>query len=237
VNFLQVNNLKKTFGTFIFNVSFYVNSGETLVVAGPSGSGKTTLLNLLLGLIPMECGEVLINGKDAAYLPAWKRNMAIVFQDLALFPHLNVMGNVEYGLKIRRIEKKERRRIITEMLKIVNLSGFEKRQIETLSGGEKQRVAIARALAINPDVLLFDEPFSGLDAPLRRELAAQFAVIRKKTSAPWIFVTHNMEDAALLGDRIALFNHGKIIETGVVSEMLARPRTQFAAGFFSVVNP
>jgi ABC-type Fe3+/spermidine/putrescine transport system ATPase subunit len=155
----------------------------------------------------------------------------VVFQDLALFPHLNVGNNIAYGPFIRRIPRRERRRITAEVLEMVKLTGFEKRRIETLSGGERQRVAIARALAASPDLLLLDEPFSSLDAPLRRELRREFAGLRSQSPIPCVFVTHDREEAAVLGDRIALMSGGKIVEAGPGREVFRFPKTEFGGRF------
>ncbi|MDL2230093.1 ABC transporter ATP-binding protein, partial [Treponema sp. OttesenSCG-928-L16] len=165
-------------------------------------------------------------------LPAWKRNIAVVFQDLALFPHLDVEANVSYSPFIRRVPKAERRKIAAEQLEAVRLEAYGKRRIHTLSGGEQQRTAIARALAAQPRALLLDEPFSSLDAPLRRELRRQFLTLREKSPIPCVFVTHDREEAAVLGGRIALMSEGKIIESGNSRDMFLAPKTAFAADFF-----
>ena len=209
-----------------------METGETLVLTGPSGSGKTTALNLIAGFIKQDAGQLLIDGTDAGALPPWKRDISIVFQDLALFPHLNVAGNVQYGLFIRGVKKPERRRAVTEALSAARLSGFEKRRIAGLSGGEKQRVAIARALASSPRLLLMDEPFSSLDVPLRRAVREEFLEIRRRSTVPCIFVTHDREEAALLGTRIALMKDGRIVESGPPRDLFQRPRTAFCAEFF-----
>jgi putative spermidine/putrescine transport system ATP-binding protein len=202
------------------------------VLTGPSGSGKTTALNLIAGFIKQDAGHILIDGEDAGALPPWKRDIAIVFQDLALFPHLSVAGNVQYGLFIRGVKKAERRCAMAEALSAARLSGFEKRRINELSGGEKQRVAIARALAASPRLLLMDEPFSSLDTPLRRAVQEEFLEIRGRSPIPCIFVTHDREEAALLGDRIALMKDGRIVECAAPRDLFLNPRTSFCAEFF-----
>ncbi|MDR0554557.1 MAG: ABC transporter ATP-binding protein [Treponema sp.] len=240
---LEAKGLRKRYGTFGVTLDFAVNSGEILVLAGPSGCGKTTALNLIAGLINAEGGELLIDGEDAGGLPPWKRNIAVVFQDLALFPHLTVGQNVAYGPFIQGIGREERRRIVGETLEKVRLRGFEKRRVHTLSGGERQRAAIARALAASPRALLMDEPFSSLDAPLRRELRGEFREMLSRSncgvergvssrSAPCVFVTHDREEAAALGDRIALMADGEIRETGTGRELFLSPKTEFTARFF-----
>jgi len=230
---LEVKSLKKTYGDFSLSLDLSVGEGETLALVGASGSGKTTALNLIAGLAEPEAGSVIINGEDVTALPAYKRNISVVFQELALFPHLDVGGNIAYGLFIRGVTRKERRRIIEETLEIVHLpSGYATRRIDTLSGGERQRVAIARSLASSPRALLLDEPFSSLDAPLRKSLRREFLEIRSHSNAPCIFITHDREEAVMLGDRVALMSGGRIIEIGTGRDMLLAPKTETAARFF-----
>ena len=229
---LEVIGLRRNYGDFSLSLELHVASGETLALVGPSGSGKTTALNLIAGLAAPEEGKVLIGGEDLSALPSWKRNISIVFQDLALFPHLDVGGNISYGLFIRRVPRKERTRIIEETLKIVRLSGYAGRRINSLSGGERQRVAIARALASSPRALLLDEPFSSLDAPLRKEMRVQFLEIRSHSNAPCVFVTHDREEAVMLGDKIALLSEGRVVESGSGHDLFLSPKTEFAARFF-----
>ena len=239
---LDVINLKKTYGDFSVMLNFSVGMGETLALVGPSGSGKTTALNLISGLAQSEGGQLLSGGRDISSLPSWKRNISVVFQDLALFPHLDVGKNIAYGLFIKKVPLSERNRIVDEMLELVRLTGFAKRRIHTLSGGERQRVAIARALASRPNALLLDEPFSSLDAPLRSSLRKEFLDIRKREaaaagtlssrSAPCIFVTHDQEEAVMLGDKIALMSEGRIIECGTGRDLVLSPVHEFTARFF-----
>jgi len=230
---LEVKSLKKTYGDFSLSLDLSVGEGETLALVGASGCGKTTALNLIAGLAQPESGAVIIDGEDVTSLPAHKRNISVVFQELALFPHLDVGGNIAYGLFIRGVTRKERRRVIEETLEIVHLpSSYASRKIDTLSGGERQRVAIARSLASNPRALLLDEPFSSLDAPLRKSLRREFLEIRSHSNAPCIFVTHDREEAVMLGDRVALMSGGRVVEIGTGRELLLAPKTQETARFF-----
>ena len=229
---LEASGLTKNYGSFKVVLDLIVNEGETLVLAGPSGSGKTTAINLIAGLSAPDSGSLISNGEDICELPCWKRNVSVVFQDLALFLHLDVGGNIAYGLKIRKTPKAERLKIIDEMLKLVRLPGYASRRIHTLSGGERQRVAIARSLALSPRALLLDEPFASLDTPLRLEMRWEFLTIRAASRAPCIFVTHDREEAAMLGDRIALMSQGRIVETGSAKELFTAPKTEFTREFF-----
>jgi len=229
---LEVKALKKSYGNFSVLLDLSVGAGETLALVGPSGCGKTTTLNLIAGLIEPESGSINIDGEDITSLPAWKRNVSVVFQDLALFPHLDVGGNIAYGLFIKGVPKKERRLVVEKTLEIVRLQGYSGRRIDTLSGGERQRVAIARALASSPRALLLDEPFSGLDAPLRKSLRNDFLEIRAHSKAPCVFITHDREEALMLGDKVALMKDGRIVETAKGRDILIAPKTEFAAEFF-----
>jgi putative spermidine/putrescine transport system ATP-binding protein len=229
---LEVRSLTKTYGDFSVSLDLSVDAGETLALVGASGSGKTTALNLIAGLAEPESGSVIIDGEDITGLPAYKRNISVVFQELALFPHLDVGGNIAYGPFIRGVTRNERLRIIEENLEIVHLPGYASRRIDTLSGGERQRVAIARSLASSPRALLLDEPFSSLDAPLRKSLRREFLEIRSHSRAPCIFVTHDREEAVMLGDRVALMSGGRIIESGPGRDLLLAPKTEEAARFF-----
>jgi len=229
---IEAIGIKKSYGNFSVSLDFSVDKGETLALVGPSGSGKTTALNLVAGLAEMEEGKLIIDGEDSGGLPCWKRNVSVVFQDLALFPHLDVGGNIAYGLFVRKVPKKDRMKIVESSLELVRLPGYASRRVHTLSGGEKQRVAIARALASKPRALLMDEPFSSLDAPLRKEMRHEFLDIRSRSDAPCIFVTHDREEAAMLGDRLALMANGRIVETGTARELFLAPKTEFASRFF-----
>ncbi|MDR3113912.1 MAG: ABC transporter ATP-binding protein [Treponema sp.] len=229
---LEVKQVTKTYGELSICLDLTVAEGETLALVGPSGCGKTTALHLIAGLIQAEQGSLWSNGEDISRLPPWKRHIAVVFQDLALFPHLDVGKNIAYGLFIQGTPRAERRQRIGDLLRLLRLRGYEKRRIASLSGGERQRIAIARALAASPRALLLDEPFSSLDAPLRRDIRREFVDLRQESRAPCIFVTHDREEAAVLGDRIALMAAGGIVETGPSREVFLFPRTATGARFF-----
>ena len=231
---LDIIDLKKSYGDFSVSLNLSVGVGETLSLVGPSGSGKTTALNLISGLAKSESGSLLSGGEDITLLPCWQRNVSVVFQDLALFPHLDAGQNIAYGLFIKKVNKKERQLIVDEMLELVRLEGFAKRRIHTLSGGERQRIAIARALASRPRALLLDEPFSSLDAPLRNSLRRDFLEMKKGalSNVPCIFVTHDQGEAVMLGDRVALMSAGKIVECAPGRELLLNPKKEFTARFF-----
>jgi ABC-type Fe3+/spermidine/putrescine transport system ATPase subunit len=229
---IEIYGLRKRYGDFSLTLDFSVADREILVLAGPSGCGKTTALNLIAGFAQPSGGSVLVDKKPVTGLPPWKRNIAVVFQDLALFPHLNVEKNITYGLFIRGVCREERRRIAADVLRVVRLEGYETRPIHTLSGGERQRVAIGRALAVSPQALLLDEPFSSLDIPLRRALRQEFLEIHAESGVPCIFVTHDREEAAVLGDRIALMSAGHILELGSDRELFLSPKTEFGVRFF-----
>ena len=229
---LEAVRLTKTYGELSICLDLTVAEGETLALVGPSGCGKTTALHLIAGLIQAEQGILRSNGEDISRLPPWKRHIAVVFQDLALFPHLDVGRNIAYGLFTQGIAKAERQQRVEEMLRILRLPGYEKRRIHALSGGERQRIAIARALAASPRALLLDEPFSSLDAPLRRDIRQEFLDLRLASSAPCIFVTHDREEAAVLGDRIALMSAGRIVETGCGRDVFLFPQSETGAHFF-----
>jgi ABC-type Fe3+/spermidine/putrescine transport system ATPase subunit len=230
---LELRNIRKQRGSFRLEIeSLEAAAGETLVLAGDSGCGKTTVLNIIAGLVESDAGQVLLDGRPLDGVPPWKRRVSLVFQDLALFPHLDTAQNVAYSAFLRGLSKSGRERTAREFLEIVHLPGYERRRVSTLSGGERQRAAIARALAAKPDILLLDEPFSSLDAPLRRRLRSEFSALFRTLKIPCIFVTHDQEEAAVLGGRIAFMRGGSVIETGTPEKLFLSPETRAAADFF-----
>jgi putative spermidine/putrescine transport system ATP-binding protein len=214
-----------------------IAAGETMVLLGPSGCGKTTTLRLIAGLeAPDPGGTVIFDGRDVTRVPVEKRNVGIVFQSYALFPHLNVAANVGYGLRIRRHHPEDVRARVTEMLELVRLTELADRRIDQLSGGQKQRVALARAIAISPRVLLLDEPLAALDAKLREHLRAELRDLLRRVGITAVYVTHDQAEAMTLGDRIAVMNAGRIEQTGTPREIYRMPRTPFVAEFVGNVN-
>lgn len=237
---IEAIGLTKNYGDFSVCVDFRVDRGETLVLAGPSGCGKTTALMMVAGLLPADAGSILSGGADVTAVPAWERRMGVVFQDLALFPHLDVGGNVGFSPFVRGMPRAERKALVEACLSAVRMEGYSRRRIATLSGGERQRIAIARALAARPGALLMDEPFSSLDAPLRLSLRSEVKGLPAREGIPCLFVTHDREEAASLATRIAVMDGGRIIEEGRPADLFRRPRTAFAARFLgagAVVPP
>jgi ABC-type Fe3+/spermidine/putrescine transport system ATPase subunit len=235
---LEVHHLFKTYeGSPLLNdISFTVNTGETICLLGASGSGKSTLLRIIARLEDAEAGFVSFDGKDLTALPAHLRDFGLVFQDYALFPHLNVRENLAFGLKMRRLPQSEITERVVNSLEMVNLSGFAERQVTDLSGGEQQRVALARALATRPRLLMFDEPLGALDRTLREDLLNELRSILHQTNIPAIYVTHDQEEAFTIADRLLILQDGKIIREGVPAEVWANPESAFVAGFLGLGN-
>ena len=235
---LEVQHVFKTYeGKPLLNdISFKVEVGETICLLGPSGSGKSTLLRIIAGLEDADSGFVSFNNTDLTATPPHLRDFGIVFQDYALFPHLNVSDNVAFGLKMRRLSPNETEERVTNALEMVNLSGFEQRQVTDLSGGEQQRVALARALAIRPRLLMFDEPLGALDRTLREDLLSGLRRILHHTHVPAIYVTHDQEEAFTIADRVLILHNGEIVREGTPAEVWANPQSAFVAGFLGLGN-
>jgi sulfate/thiosulfate transport system ATP-binding protein len=235
---IHIERLTKRYeGNAIVNaVSLEVRTGELFVLLGPSGSGKSTLLRIIAGLATSDAGRVFLHGRDVTLLPPQSRDIGFVFQHYALFPHMSVAENVEFGLRVRRVDAAERQRRREELLEMVGLAGLGGRLPRQLSGGQQQRVALARALAVRPAVLLLDEPFGALDAKIRIEMRHSLRHIQRDLGITTIFVTHDQEEAFELGDRLGIMNAGRLLEVGPPDELYLRPETEFAASFLGSAN-
>lgn len=229
---LELAGMSKTFGGLpvLSSVDLAVDDGSTMALLGPSGSGKSTLLRLVAGLDVPDAGTVRLDDRDVTAVPAHRRGVAVVFQDQALFPHFDVAGNVGFGLRMAGVGRADRARRVSAALEMVGLAGYERRDPATLSGGEAQRVAIARALAPEPEVLLLDEPLSGLDQLLRERLLLELRSVFDGLGVTVIAVTHDPTEASVLGDRMAVLVDGSIAQVGVPGEVLARPVSGTVAG-------
>jgi putative spermidine/putrescine transport system ATP-binding protein len=217
-------------------VSLSIRRGEFMTLLGPSGCGKTTLLNLAAGFFSPDGGAIRIGGQAVNDVPTYQRQIGLMFQNYALFPHMSVAGNVAYGLKVRRVPRNERNRRVDEVLALVKLRGLEDRKPRQLSGGQQQRVALARALVINPTVLLLDEPFSALDKNLRASMQVELREIQRKLEVTTIFVTHDQGEALSLSDRVAVMSEGRIRQFGTPEEIYRRPCDRFVASFVGDAN-
>ena len=235
---IEVRHIIKRFGalTALNDVSMSIPAGEMFFLLGPSGCGKTTLLRILAGLETPDAGSVFFNGKDVAQLPAHERGAPMVFQNYALWPHLNVRDNVAFGLVERHVPKQEIEGRTEDVLKRVGLGGLGGRMPGQLSGGQQQRVVLARALVLNPAVILLDEPLSNLDAKLRVEMRHEIEKLRRDTNITFVYVTHDQADALALADRMAVIHSGKVSAIGTPLELYARPPNGFCADFLGEAN-
>lgn len=235
---IEVRNIVKRFGavTALDDVSLSIPAGEMFFLLGPSGCGKTTLLRILAGLETPDSGSVYFDGKDVAELPAHERGAPMVFQNYALWPHLNVRDNIAFGLVERRCPKQEIKDRTEDVLKRVGLEGLGERMPGQLSGGQQQRVVLARALVLNPSVILLDEPLSNLDAKLRVEMRLEIEKLRHDTNITFVYVTHDQADALALADRMAVILAGKVNAVGTPLELYARPPNVFCADFLGEAN-
>jgi putative spermidine/putrescine transport system ATP-binding protein len=235
---VRLDGVRKTFGDVVAvdRVTLDVRQGEFFSLLGPSGSGKTTCLRMVAGFETPTEGRVLLSGRDVTNLPPYERDVNTVFQDYALFPHMNVGDNVAYGLRIRKVPKPERQQRVEDALRMVQLEGFEKRRTSALSGGQRQRVALARALVNQPSVLLLDEPLGALDLKLRQQMQIELKDIQQRVGLTFVYVTHDQEEALTMSDRLAVFNHGRIEQLGTPAEVYEEPRSAFVAGFVGVSN-
>jgi putative spermidine/putrescine transport system ATP-binding protein len=235
---VTLDGVKKTFGETVAvdRVDLDVNAGEFFSFLGPSGSGKTTCLRMIAGFEEPTAGRVLLGGRDVTGLPPYERDVNTVFQDYALFPHMTVIENVEYGLRVKGAERVERRTKAQGALRMVRLEGFEKRRPAALSGGQRQRVALARALVNEPRVLLLDEPLGALDLKLRQEMQIELKTLQQRLGITFIYVTHDQEEALTMSDRLAVMRGGRIEQVGPPADVYERPATAFVAGFVGVSN-
>jgi ABC-type Fe3+/spermidine/putrescine transport system ATPase subunit len=235
---ITINNLSKKFDNkeVLKNLDLEVRAEEMVALLGPSGCGKTTTLKLISGLLAADQGDIKFDGNSVIDLPTEKRGAVLVFQENLLFPHLNIEENIAFGLKMAGVDKKTRVKRVKELLELVNLSGYQKRLPNELSGGQQQRIALARALAINPKVLLLDEPISNLDANLREEMRELIRKIHEKENMTTIFVTHDREEALLIADRIAVMKAGNLEQIGTPEELYRHPVNKYVANFFGQAN-
>ena len=239
---IQLVGLRKQFGAgdlavhAVDGVDLAIEDGEFFSLLGPSGSGKTTVLRMIAGFELPSGGAILLQGKDVTNQPPYDRDVNTVFQDYALFPHLTVRQNVEYGLKVKKVAKADRRRRAEEMLEAVRLGSYGNRTPNQLSGGQRQRVALARALVNRPKVLLLDEPLGALDLKLREEMQVELKTIQREVGITFVFVTHDQGEALSMSSRVAVFNHGRIEQVGTPREIYDHPSTMFVAGFVGTSN-
>ncbi len=235
---IELKNISKYFANqaVVNNVSLEIKNGEFFVLLGSSGSGKTTILNIIAGLIAPDQGQVLLHDKDVTYLPTQKRKIGYVFQNYALFQYMTVAQNIEFGLQVRKVQKEVRQKKRDELLELVGLVGLGDRMPGQLSGGQQQRVALARALALEPDVLLLDEPLGALDAKIRIGLRRSLKRIQRQSGVAAILVTHDQEEAFDLADRIGVMNYGRLIEVGTPQQLYQYPKTEYVASFLGSAN-
>ena len=237
-NIIELKNISKQYedNTVLDNLSLNIRKNEFVTLLGPSGCGKTTTLKIIAGFETADSGSIMFKNKDISDIPPYKRQLNTVFQKYALFPHMNVYENIAFGLKIKKLSKDEIDKKVKEMLRMVSLSGFEKRSIESLSGGQQQRVAIARALVNEPEVLLLDEPLGALDLKLRKEMQLELKKIQQELGITFIFVTHDQEEALTMSDTIVVMNKGVIQQKGTPEDIYNEPANAFVADFIGESN-
>lgn len=237
-NIIELKKITKTFDDqqVLRGIDLNIHENEFLTLLGPSGCGKTTLLRIIGGFEDADNGQVFFNGIEISTLPPYKREINTVFQKYALFPHLNVFDNIAFGLNIKKIKKDVIKQKVEKMLKLVGLSGFEKRDVKSLSGGQQQRVAIARALVNEPKVLLLDEPLGALDAKLRKEMQTELKKIQMEVGITFIYVTHDQEEALSMSDTVVVMNNGEIQQIGTPTDIYNEPENRFVASFIGDSN-
>jgi putative spermidine/putrescine transport system ATP-binding protein len=235
---VRLERVRKVFGEVVAveEVDLSVEKGEFFSILGPSGSGKTTCLRLIAGFEQPTQGRILLQGRDVSRLPPYERDVNTVFQDYALFPHMNVRDNVDYGLRVKGVARSERRERVSRALHMVRLEGFDRRKPNEISGGQRQRVALARALVNEPRVVLLDEPLGALDLKLRQEMQVELKTIQQSVGLTFIYVTHDQEEALTMSDRLAVMNQGRIEQIASPADVYERPASRFVAGFVGVSN-
>ncbi|MDX2170488.1 MAG: ATP-binding cassette domain-containing protein [Deltaproteobacteria bacterium] len=235
---IRIDAVRKTYRDVVAvdHVDLEIARGEFFTMLGPSGSGKTTTLRLIAGFEKPDRGHIALDGQDVTGLPPFARNVNTVFQDYALFPHMTVAANIAYGLECRNVPRAEIAPRVQEALRMVRLEGFGERRPAHLSGGQRQRVGLARAIVNRPAVLLLDEPLGALDLKLRQEMQSELKRIQSAVGLTFLYVTHDQEEALTMSDRIAIFNHGRIVQIGTPAEIYERPVNEFVAGFVGTSN-
>ncbi len=235
---IVLSGIRKTYGDVVAveSVDLEIGRGEFFTMLGPSGSGKTTTLRIIAGFERPDTGRVELNGVDVTGRPPYDRDVNTVFQDYALFPHMTVGANVDYGLRVKGVKRQERKRRAEDALALVRLEGFGERKPVQLSGGQRQRVALARAIVNHPQVLLLDEPLGALDLKLRQEMQSELKRIQQEVGITFVYVTHDQEEALTMSDRIAVFSQGRIDQIGAPAEIYERPANEFVAAFVGISN-
>ena len=235
---IDIKHVSKSFGdkTVLDDINLYVKRGEFITLLGPSGCGKTTMLRMIAGFTSVDQGEILLDGKDLGGIPPHKRPLNTVFQKYALFPHLDVYDNVAFGLKLKKVPADEIARKVSKVLKLVSMSDYEDRDVNSLSGGQQQRIAIARALVNQPEVLLLDEPLAALDLKLRKDMQIELKEMHEKLGITFIYVTHDQEEALTLSDTIVVMNDGRIQQIGTPTDIYNEPVNSFVADFIGESN-
>jgi putative spermidine/putrescine transport system ATP-binding protein len=238
VALVEIRGLSKSFGDVkaVSSVNLDIDAGEFITLLGPSGSGKTTVLRMIAGFEDPDAGSIKLNGEDITHLPPFDRDVNTVFQDYALFPHMTIQENVEYGLRARKVSKEIRAKQALEAIASVKLEHAVDRLPHQLSGGQRQRIALARALVLRPRVLLLDEPLGALDRQLREEMQVELKNIQRSAGITFIFVTHDQEEAMRMSDRIVVFDQGKVEQVGTPQDVYNHPKTRFVAGFLGAAN-
>ena len=238
INILELRNITKEYDgkVVLKGISLNIHEGEFLTILGPSGCGKTTLLRIIAGFEQPNNGQLLFKGKDLTKIPIHKREINTIFQNYALFPHLNVFDNIAYGLKLRKIDREKIKKEVKKSLDLVKLNGIEDKNVNDLSGGQKQRVAVARALVLNPKILLLDEPFGALDLKLRQQMQVELKKIQEEINITFIFITHDQEEAFIMSDRVVVLNQGQIQQIGTPQDIYNEPENKWISQFVGSSN-